>query len=404
MQDGIDRILDPMVSEALHTFEMGNRLTLEPARLVALQNFATHSTLKETAAAVNLLPGLLAVYDATVTGQAPEDALRLLSGLQNQLSQTLIPGKLKKRFLSYLQKLKNNNNDQLRQKEVQAWRLEASRPALWPDWTLGPPPPRLPPKKEEEGEERRKRPGPSFAPGRRPVAAGVAGQASSLARGPVSISVNQPGSAASILSAAPPSSTSRDCSLSLLTLVIPNSIAARICVRESKMSVFLATAAAAAAAESVLSGSREASRVFQSSGEVGAGSGRAPSAFLILAQASFASRARRSRLSLSSVRALEEQVRESQTLMAKAHEMAASTRRGFHTALEAVLSRSRERSRPALWPDWTLGPPPPRLPPKKEEEGEERRKQPGPSFAPGRRPMPSVRPSRRRARPCSPRT
>ncbi len=125
VQDGIDRILDPMVSEALHTFEMGNRLTLEPARLVALQNFATHSTLKETAAAVNLLPGLLAVYDATVTGQAPEDALRLLSGLQNQLSQTLIPGKLKKRFLSYLQKLKNNNNDQLRQKEVQAWRLEA---------------------------------------------------------------------------------------------------------------------------------------------------------------------------------------------------------------------------------------------------------------------------------------
>ncbi len=132
------------------------------------------------------------------------------------------------------------------------------------------------------------------------VAAGVAGQASSLARGPVSISVNQPGSAASILSAAPPSSTSRDRSLSLLTLVIPNSIAARICVRESKMSVFLATAAAAAAAESVLSGSREASRVFQSSGEVGAGSGCAPSAFLILAQASFASRARRSRLSLSS--------------------------------------------------------------------------------------------------------
>ncbi len=35
------------------------------------------------------------------------------------------------------------------------------------------------------------------------------------------------------------------------------------------MSVFLATAAAAAAAESVLSGSREASRVFQSSGEGG---------------------------------------------------------------------------------------------------------------------------------------
>ncbi len=95
----------------LREFEMGNRLTLEPARLVALQNFATHSTLKETAAAVNLLPGLLAVYDATITGQAPEDALRLLSGLQNQLSQTLIPGKLKKRFLSYLQKLKNNNND-----------------------------------------------------------------------------------------------------------------------------------------------------------------------------------------------------------------------------------------------------------------------------------------------------
>ncbi len=28
VQDGIDRILDPMVSEALHTFEMGNRLTL----------------------------------------------------------------------------------------------------------------------------------------------------------------------------------------------------------------------------------------------------------------------------------------------------------------------------------------------------------------------------------------
>lgn len=44
------------------------------------------------------------------------------------------------------------------------------------------------------------------------------------------------------------------------------------------------------------------------------------------------------------VRALEEQVRESQTLMAKAHEMAASTRRGFHTALEAVLSRSRDEA------------------------------------------------------------
>ncbi|AAK95420.1 BPLF1 [Macacine gammaherpesvirus 4] len=125
VQEGIDRILDPMVSEALHTFETGNRLTLEPVRLVALQNFATHSTLRETAAAVNLLPGLLAVYDATVSGRAPENALRLLAGLQNQLSQTLIPGKLKKRFLSYLQKLKNDNNDQLRQKEAQAWRLEA---------------------------------------------------------------------------------------------------------------------------------------------------------------------------------------------------------------------------------------------------------------------------------------
>ncbi|AYA49803.1 hypothetical protein [macacine gammaherpesvirus 13] len=125
VQEGIDRILDPMVSEALHTFETGNRLTLEPARLVALQNFATHSTLRETAAAVNLLPGLLAVYDATVSGRAPEEALRLLAGLQNQLSQTLIPGKLKKRFLSYLQKLKNDNNDQRRQKEEQAWRLEA---------------------------------------------------------------------------------------------------------------------------------------------------------------------------------------------------------------------------------------------------------------------------------------
>ncbi len=34
-------------------------------------------------------------------------------------------GAAAKRFLSYLQKLKNNNNDQLRQKEVQAWRLEA---------------------------------------------------------------------------------------------------------------------------------------------------------------------------------------------------------------------------------------------------------------------------------------
>ncbi len=46
------------------------------------------------------------------------------------------------------------------------------------------------------------------------------------------------------------------------------------------------------------------------------------------------------------VRALEEQVRESQTLMAKAHEMAASTRRGFHTALEAVLSRLWRPSSP----------------------------------------------------------
>ncbi len=75
-----------------------------------------------------------------------------------------------------------------------------------------------------------------------------------------------------------------------------------------------------------------------------------------------------------------------------------------NTDSAAAAAAAVARNRPALWPDWTLGPPPPRLPPKKEEEGEERRKQPGPSFAPGRRPMPSVRPSRRRARPCSPRT
>ncbi len=252
VQDGIDRILDPMVSEAeaLHTFEMGNRLTLEPARLVALQNFATHSTLKETAAAVNLLPGLLAVYDATVTGQAPEDALRLLSGLQNQLSQTLIPGKLKKRFLSYLQKLKNNNNDQLRQKEVQAWRLEAEgfKPAT-----------------EEQLE--------------------------------------------AFLDTAPNKELKRQYEKKLRQLMeTGRKEKEKLREQEDKerreqhghLGLPHTDPCRYAIPQSVLSGSREASRVFQSSGEVGAGSGRAPSAFLILAQASFASRARRSRLSLSS--------------------------------------------------------------------------------------------------------